>query len=237
MHLNMCEWGVNAPWKWGGQIAQSWRMSKDHVGIWASTKAQVRSTALIPDDYTGRPWAWNDMDMLQTGNYEQAAHANGKESNMTAAEYRTEFSMWAIAASPLVVTTPIMNCSSSPGPVVCKGWLSELQRQILLNEEVLAINQDVTPQGRPIVDGALDVWARSLSDGSWAVALYNEDDAPKAAALDLTKLGLRRAKLRDLWERADVGTFEGRYPATGTLTLAPHQTVLLRVTPAASADP
>lgn len=56
--------------------------------------------------------------MLETGNYAQAAHANGKEGTMTATEYKTEFSMWAIAASPLVVTTPIMNCTAKPGPPV-----------------------------------------------------------------------------------------------------------------------
>lgn len=31
---------------------------------------------------------------------------------MTAVEYHAEFSMWAISASPLVVTTPIMNCTN-----------------------------------------------------------------------------------------------------------------------------
>jgi hypothetical protein len=56
------------------------------------------------------------MDMLETGNYGQAAHANGKEGTMTATEYKTEFSMWAIAASPLVVTTPIMTCTAAPAP-------------------------------------------------------------------------------------------------------------------------
>ena len=49
--------------------------------------------------------------MLETGNGLQAAHANGKEGNMNLDESITEFSMWAIAASPLVVTTPIFNCS------------------------------------------------------------------------------------------------------------------------------
>merc|ERR1719272_1415040 len=63
-------------------------------------------------EFSGKPFAWNDMDMLETGNYAQAAHANGRLSNMTATEYKTEFSMWAISASPLVVTTPIMNCSA-----------------------------------------------------------------------------------------------------------------------------
>ena len=37
----------------------------------------------IPAQYTGRPYGWNDMDMLETGNYLQAAHANGKQGNMT----------------------------------------------------------------------------------------------------------------------------------------------------------
>jgi hypothetical protein len=38
-----------------------------------------------------------------------------------AEEYMTEFSMWAISASPLTVTTPIMNCTSAaptPSPPV-----------------------------------------------------------------------------------------------------------------------
>jgi len=112
MCLAMCEWGVDSPWQWGGEIAQSWRMSGDHTGVWASTKSIIQSSAEIPAEFSGKPFAWNDMDMLETGNYAQAAHANGRLSNMTATEYKTEFSMWAISASPLVVTTPIMNCSA-----------------------------------------------------------------------------------------------------------------------------
>merc|ERR1719410_1699373 len=97
-------------------------MFGDHIGRWESTKKVVLGSSKIPAKYSGRPYGWNDMDMLQTGNYDQAAHANNKESNMTATEYKTEFSMWAINASPLVVTTPIMNCTkskalrSSPNP-------------------------------------------------------------------------------------------------------------------------
>ncbi len=77
---------------------------------------------------------------------------------MTDDEFKTEFSMyaqmnsshaidhnvmllstyrWAIAASPLVFTAPIMNCTkSADGTVACKGWLSDLQKEILLNTEV-----------------------------------------------------------------------------------------------------
>ena len=67
MHLNMCEWGREQPWEWGGQIAQSWRMAGDHTGRWADTKAKVRASAAIPAKWSGRAWAWNDMDMLESG--------------------------------------------------------------------------------------------------------------------------------------------------------------------------
>ena len=93
MHLNMCEWGIQAPWEWGDKVAQSWRATRDHTGNWDSTKLLLELSSKIPAEYSGRPYGWNDLDMLETGNYEQAAHANGKEANMTATEYRTEFAM------------------------------------------------------------------------------------------------------------------------------------------------
>jgi alpha-galactosidase len=147
--------------------------------------------------------------------------------------------MWAISASPLVVTTPIMNCSARDGPnaaVSCKGWISELQKKILLNTEVLAINQDVTPQGRPIHQGELSLWSRKLSDGSFAVAMYNEEDAPKALAVEFADLGFspdKKVRVRDLWAKEDQGVFTKSFPASGSpgMRVAPHATRLFRITP------
>ena len=215
--------------------------------------------------------------------------------------------MWAISASPLVVTTPIMNCSGPAAqpvakcsvaltkqhsesacvlgdsfgcddnvaaasmwtdkgcrgefscdgvqsvtcdvdgdgrhacacapatPVKCKGWISELQKDILLNPEVLAVNQDVTPQGRPSKDGQMGVWARKLSDGSVAVALYNEEDAAQSLAVSFADLGWsegQKATVRDLWARKDEGSFTGRYPASGGVQVEPHAAKLVRISPA-----
>ena len=65
--FNLCEWGVNNPWQWAAPIAQSWRMAGDHEATWASTKSVIASSAAIPANYTGQAYAWNDMDMLETG--------------------------------------------------------------------------------------------------------------------------------------------------------------------------
>jgi len=306
MHFNMCEWGRDNPWEWGFKVAQSWRMGGDHTGWWSSTKEVVRNSMKIPASGSGQAWGWNDMDMLQTGNYKQAAHANGRESNMTATEYMTEFSMWAIQASPLTVTTPIMNCSDGRSlkssqqdhqpkkncsisltkqlsqakcikdqsfgcynnnltmwtnagcrgdfacdglnvecnamgagqhlcacsPVTCEPWISELQKKILLNTEIIAINQDDTPQGRPIVPNDSRIWARNLTDGSVAVALYNEGDHEMKIHVEFTDLGWTSATkvtARDLWLHTDTHCI-GQYPPKGNVTVEPHQTVLLRLT-------
>ena len=257
IHLNMCEWGVDDPWEWGPKIAQSWRATGDHTPVWESTKKIIAQRTAVPPALGGAPYAWNDMDMLETGNYAQAAHANGKAGTMSATEYRTEFSMWAVLASPLVVTTPILNCSSTDQiggnftPGKCRPSLTPLQKEILLNTEAIAINQDVTPAGKllaapaapvcpPPADGATAaamVYARNLSDGSVAVALYNPEDAAVDGSIDFAQLGWSEtttAEVRDLWAHASRGTATGRYPdaaACGSVEVGAHETVLLRLTP------
>jgi len=237
IHLNMCEGGRDAPWKWGPAIAQSWRATDDHIGIWESTRKIIEERTQIPAENGGAPYAWNDLDMLETGNYKQAAHANGKESNMTAIEYKTEFSMWAIFASPLVVTTPLLDCSTG----VCSSFLSDLQREILFNDEVIAINQDVTAAGRLLsksdVPTAPLVYGRHLSDGSVAVALYNPGDVARRGHVEFSLLGWRgitSATVRDLWRHEDLGTAADRFPEEGELSVEAHATVVLRITPQAA---
>lgn len=317
--FNMCEWGVDNPWQWGDQFAQSWRMAGDHTGVWTSTKATVAASAAIPAQYTGRAYGWNDMDMLETGcgfggpgMNPLCAHANNREATMTEVEYKTEFSMWAISASPLIFTSPIMNCTApSPAPattcnvslisqhsiapctagvsfgcwgnqtmwtdsgcrgefecngadvtcdidgagihtcdcindanVTCTPWISDVQREILFNSEVIAVNQDVTPQGRPLYNpnnpADISIWARNLSDGSIAVAFYNQNDtALSLGPVSFAALGWgsgTMANVRDLWAHADLGTVTGSFPASGGVNVPAHGTFLVRLTQAGAAS-
>lgn len=240
IHFNMCEWGRDSPWDWGPKVAQSWRATGDHTGTWESTKQIIAERTRIPPNQGGAPFAWNDMDMLESGNYKQAAHANGKEGTMTSTEYKTEFSMWAILASPLVVTTPILNCSKTDQingkytPGSCVASITSLQKEILLNKDMLAINQDITPAGRLVKNGSAPVYARSLSDGSVAVALYNPDDVTQHASFDFSLLGFSKGTtglVRDLWLHKDLGSYTDRFPATGDVAIEAHGTTVLRISP------
>ena len=42
--------------------------------------------------------------------------------------------------------------------------------------------------------------------------------------------------MRDLWAKKTLGVFDGRYPASGGVTVAPHEAKMLRVTPASEAE-
>mmetsp|Transcript_13361 Transcript_13361/g.24880 ORF Transcript_13361/g.24880 Transcript_13361/m.24880 type:complete len:445 (-) Transcript_13361:49-1383(-) len=243
IHFNMCEWGRDQPWKWGPRIAQSWRATGDHVGTWSSSKDIIAQRTAVPAEDGGAAFAWNDMDMLETGNYKQAAHANGRQGTMTATEYKTEFSMWAILASPLIVTTPLLNCSKTDQingnytPGTCRPSITPLQKEILFNSEVIAINQDVTRAGRllskPAPPEAM-IYARNLTGGDVAVALYNPDDVPVHGKFEFALLGWTRgaaASVRDLWAHKDLGHFKDNFTLGDVVE--PHATVVLRLSPVA----
>lgn len=240
IHFNMCEWGKDDPWTWGPKVAQSWRATGDHTGNWDSTKTIIEERTKIPANQAGGPFAWNDMDMLETGNYKQAAHANGRVGTMTATEYKTEFSMWAILASSLVFTSPILNCSQTDQingkwtPGKCVASITPLQKEILLNKEILAINQDVTPGGHKLgnASSSVLVYGRKLTDGSTAVALYNPTDAAESAGVEFSLLGWSEessASVRDLWAHKGLGVHTGRFLAPQKVEA--HGTLVLRLTP------
>jgi alpha-galactosidase len=77
------------------------------------------------------PWAgpghWNDPDMLEIGN-----------GGMNEEEYRTHMTLWAMLAAPLSAGNDLRSMSAAT-------------REILLNREVIAIDQDAKgKQGTPI---------------------------------------------------------------------------------------
>lgn len=121
-------------------------------------------------------------------------------------------------------------------PKHCVGYLNDVQKMILLNREVIAINQDVATQGFPAVPGDSTVWSRNLSDGSIAVAFYNENDAPRSIGTSFAALGWAasaKASVRDLWAHTDNGTATG---AVTNVTVRAHATVVLRLTPLKTTD-
>jgi alpha-galactosidase len=223
-----CEWGTDDPWQWMRAYANSWRATGDHHDQWSSTASIIDQVASIAQ-YAG-PGGWNYMDFLMTGgqgcsNNQPYQHCPG----MTDDEYRTEFTIWVLAASPLIVATDVRNMTS-------------IMKDILLNKEVLAIHQDSLGQAGQRVGtwncseaGACEIWARPLESGQKFAVLYNKGTASHGITLDFSIFGKgwvsasQRVTVRDVWAGKDLGTFNQNY--TGTVVSHGVQALLLTLSP------
>ena len=203
--FSICEWGSNRPWEWAPGVGNLWRTTGDISDRWRSMISIADASSRHAR--VAGPGGWNDPDMLEVGN-----------GGMTAEEYRTHFSLWAIMAAPLIAGNDIR---AMPDSI----------RDILLNREVIAVDQDsLGAQGwlaaQPSPD--LQVWMKPLRDGSRAVALVNRTEAAAQIAVDWSAIGLRPlpATVRDLWAHRDLGRRTARFAAQ----VPSHGVVMVRIT-------
>jgi alpha-galactosidase len=199
IYYSLCEWGVNDPASWAGPVGNSWRTTGDISDNWASLKSIItQNMGLYAAAGPGR---WNDPDMLEVGN-----------GGMTATEYQTHFGLWAMMAAPLLIGTDLRK--ATPATL-----------DILRNSEVIALDQDTLgKQAKPIADSnGHTVFAKPLSNGDVAVALYNSTDSSARISTTAKAAGLGRAAaydLRDVWQHGTTesgGTIAATVPAHGTV--------------------
>ena len=212
--FSICEWGRNEPWTWAPAVGNLWRTTGDIADRWSS----VLSIVDLSSQYwhVARPGGWNDPDMLEVGN-----------GGMTQTEYRAHFSLWAMMAAPLIAGNDVrtmMDTTRAAAGV----------REILLNAEVIAVDQDSLGVQGKIVQSSpseLQVWVKPLTDGSRAVLLFNRASVPTTITAEWTRVGIKTksARVRDLWTHVETPAVEQRYSAT----VPSHGVVMLRVWPVA----
>ncbi len=219
--FSLCEWGKHKPWEWGARTGgHMWRTTGDIDDSWESILKIGFEQQVALAAYAG-PGHWNDPDMLVVGMYGKGNVAHG---GCTDAEYRSHFSLWCLLASPLMIGCDVRH-------------MSQATKDILLNPEVIAVNQDpLGRQGYQVgrVPWARDIavtWAKPLQDGSVAVGLFNlgERDGRRIAVAWET-LGIhdrRPCMVRDLWTREDLGVTTGSYVAR----VDHHDVAMLRIGP------
>lgn len=133
---------------------------------------------------------WPDADMLPLG------IIGNRECAFTHNQQVTVMTLWSIMPSPLMF-------GGQPTRLEGDDWTVAL----LTNEEVLAVNQDALgSRGRRISQqGSSEVWARDISGGRKAVALFNRGANDATIAVTFSELGVSGTPtVRDLWRKQDV---------------------------------
>jgi alpha-galactosidase len=200
----LCQYGREHVEKWGPSVgANLWRTSGDISDRYSS----MAKNGFVASDLApyAAPGHWNDPDMLEIGN-----------GGMTAAEYRTHFSLWAMLAAPLIAGNDLRD-------------MTEETKQILMNKEVIAVDQDPLGKGgyRVAKNGETEVWVKPLEKNSYAVALFNRGAAEAEVAVQWADLKLSgKFKGRDLWAHTDLGALANGYSAK----VPSHGVVMIRLT-------
>ena len=199
---SLCQYGVGAVWEWGAQVGGNMWRTTDDIRDNYSSMALIGFSQAGLEKFAG-PGHWNDPDMLEIGN-----------GGMSPDYYRTQMSLWAILAAPLLAGNDLSK-------------MDETTRSILINKEVIAVDQDkLGIQGSRI--GPPQIWMKPLSDGSKAVALFNfvVDDEAEPITLKFKDVGFRgQVHVRDLWAHKDLGVLHDSY----TVTVPQGGVVMLRI--------
>jgi hypothetical protein len=205
--LSICNWGYQNTWNWAPGLAPMFRTSTDII-YWGNKPSM---TSLLSNFDQGlHPTAqhtgyYNDPDMLMVG-----------MDGFTAGQNRTHMNLWAISGAPLLAGNNLATMTAETAA-------------ILKNPEVIAVDQD--PRGLQGVKVAEDtagaqVYGKVLAGtGKRAVVLLNRTSSAQNITVRWSDLGLTNASatVRDLWARANVGTYSTSYtanvPAGGSVML------------------
>ncbi len=231
--FSICEWGDTEPWFWAGDIGHCWRISGD---IYPCFDCEDRHDDGLPTQWSAwgvmkilnmrdndtlrkyaHPGAWNDFDMMEVGN------------GMSMAEDRAHFALWSMLASPLMLGNDVRKTSKQT-------------LEILTNKEIIDINQDKLgiQAFRYAKQGDLEIWAKPLHDGSWALCFLNSGENQYNLNFEWKKHILKDAvfnkeiafanticTVRNLYDKKDIGTTKKNMQAT----IGSHDVLLVKVKP------
>ena len=188
-----------------------WRMADDFWDNWAEMLKMF--------DYArkwqgvGGPGHWPDCDMLQIGKVSKRGPVGPERySRFTPDELKTHISFWCLYRSPLMIGGNLPENR-------------EVEKALLSDPEVLAVNQEGANPRQLMKDKDQMIWVSDAGGGAKYVGLFNLGDSAREVSMDLGLLGVKRAAVRDLWERRDAGVYRRRYGQV----VAAHGCVLLKI--------
>jgi len=216
------------------EYAQMWRITNDHWDAWefAHHTPDGYPFGLKGDfdvlaqwfTYTN-PGNWPDPDMLPDGWLGPSPGMGpARQSRLTRDEQRTEFTLWTITRSPLILGTNLTR-------------LDDYTRSLITNQTAIFIDQNST-YSRPVDVSTLGpgfqdarVWRASIGqpgDRGHAeyVAFFNLADTPSTLRTTWGQLGIDGQKhaARNVWEDATL-----KEAKEIGVTLPPHGCALFEV--------
>lgn len=208
--------------------AQMWRISDDVWDVWSDPKltpGKFPQTIRNQFDTLAKwmpqqqPGHWPDADMLAIGTLgPRPGWQKARDSRLTADETRTLLTLWAIARSPLILGSNLLQITP------------ELEA-MLTNREWLAVDQTGAHPRQVFATGDTIVWrsdaaAKSGKIAGSYLAVFNTGDIANTVHLSWEQMTLSKGKhhVREIWIKHDLGLSREL-----RMTLPAHGSVLYKV--------
>ncbi len=217
------------------EYAQMWRITDDHWDVWTAEHKPgdgefpfgVRDAfdRLAKWEVYAKEGNWPDDDMLPWGYLgPHPGWGEARQSRETHDEQQTEFTLWAIARSPLILGANLTR-------------LDDFTRSLITNQTILFMNQNITYSHS--IDAAslgagfenARVWRGTINapgarNYAEFIAFFNLDDKPVTLRTTWKQLGLDGGKhlARNVWSDNI-----GKESKEVTMTLPPHGSTVYEV--------
>ncbi len=193
------------------KFANMWRMTGDFWDNWKSLKAMFERCEVWQRQVS--PGCWPDCDMLPFGHISITTDGKGHWTYFTRDEQRTVMTLWCIFRSPLIMGGEMRDNDQ---------WTLDL----LTNEEVLRVLNHTSGGEQIYRTDEKAAWKSVDEDGSVYAALFNIGDEEAEVSVTFEELELSgKKKLRDLWQKADLGDAEEKISAV----IPPHGAMLYKL--------
>ncbi|KAF8790285.1 alpha-N-acetylgalactosaminidase-like [Argiope bruennichi] len=188
-----CSWpayqvgaGIDPDYAAIAQHCNLWRNFDDIEDSWDSVLSIVDFYAAHQDELVAAagPGHWNDPDMILGGNF-----------GLSYDEARAQFALWAIMASPLLMSNDLRS-------------IEPKFKALLLNKDVIAVNQDpLGIMGKRIYNNnKVEIWSRPISPVnksgkySFALVFFNRRTlgGPVSVSANIESLGLDNVNCYDV---------------------------------------
>ena len=154
------------------------------------------------------------MDMLIVGLHDTKLPGDGCNDT----EYKTHFALWCVLGSPLMIGGDIRD-------------MKKEHIELLSNKELIKIDQDEAYRQAFLASYGPDVpvWVRMLSNGDYAIGLFNLTDEEGRAQFCLPDLGIDRStgktlQLKNVFTGEEKTVYNGIYAEF----LKPHDCTVFR---------
>eukprot|EP00322_Chrysochromulina_rotalis_P014404 CAMPEP_0115844618 /NCGR_PEP_ID=MMETSP0287-20121206/8921_1 /TAXON_ID=412157 /ORGANISM="Chrysochromulina rotalis, Strain UIO044" /LENGTH=438 /DNA_ID=CAMNT_0003298349 /DNA_START=63 /DNA_END=1379 /DNA_ORIENTATION=+ len=250
-----CHWGSAVPYKPNATWCpwNFYRTSGDVRANYASVIGNLQTTVQYATQNLSYPGCWAYPDMLEVG---VLSSPFALDVGLTMAETRAHFGSWTIVSSPLTLSHDPTNQTVMDAiwPIISNKEVLAVSQSYaghsgspfkqaehtvrLAAANPAGLSKHMTEEQVAAV-GPLDVpvWQYFYKPMEWdgskiAVLLMNHANTTADLTLhfaDIPRVKCTSCHLRDIWNKVDLGAFDGTYTAKAVQS---HDTVFLVITPA-----